>query len=600
MKQIFIFTLFVSFQFVLLLDVCQGQQEIIEQKLSANSGSSLDKFGESVAISGDFAIVGAYGENGTLESSGAAYILSFDGYTWSETQKLTASDVSGLNKFGQSVSISENYAIVGAYGDNNNGESTGSAYIFYYNGNTWIEMQKLTANNTVSWDKFGQTVSISGNYAAIGAYGDSDKGESAGAVYIFHYDGSTWSQSQKLTANDGSPWDKFGQAVAILGDYAIIGAYGDSDNGPLSGSAYIFHYNGINWVQLQKLKPGDGASWDHFGQSVAISGNVAIVGAYKDDDKGDSSGSIYIFYNNGSSWVLEQKLTASDGLPADCFGYSVSISGDYTIVGAYGDDEKGVLSGSAYIFYYDGSNWTQIQKLNATDAEASDYFGKSVTIYGNYALAGAYGDDVNGESSGSAYIYNNYIIIDQFPSITQSVDISRVVYFDASQYACYYIVPGVTSDQTCYYDWDFGGEGKVIGGNGYDIIAYQYNASGKYNGTLTMTEQSAGVLSEDITFSATAFDLSSPTKAADFSSYLSVGGTVTINGTIPADIISIEVFWGDRNQDVYNNPQSDLIVHTFDRSGTTYNIRIKTIDSNGNELTYTASDDNDLEVYIPD
>ena len=692
MKRIFIFFLFYSFYLFGLSVVCYGQQQSIEQRLSANSGSSLDKFGDSVAISDDFAIIGAFGDNGSSESSGAAYIFKHDGSGWAQTQKLIASDSAGLSKFGQSVAISGNFAIVGAYGDNGNGPYSGAAYIFHYNGTNWVEMKKITANDASSWNKFGQSVAISGDTAIIGACGDNDRGESAGAAYIFHFDGSNWSQSQKLTVFDGTAWDQFGQSVAISGDYAVVGAYGDSDNGPLSGSAYIFYNNGNSWLQYQKLIANDGAPWDNFGRSVAISANVAIVGAYKDDDKGKSSGSAYVFYNDGSNWLFEQKLTASDGVISDFFGHSVSIYGDYAIVGAYGDDDNGIFSGSAYIFSFDRNSWSQTDKLAATDASTYDYFGKPVAIYGDHALVGAYGNDVNGETSGSTYLYRHFTI--PFPEITPSSDTDRIVFFDASRYTCDEIVDGVGVGQSCDYQWNFGGAGTIVGGNGNDIIAVQYDSTGIYDIILTMTEKSSVILSRSFFGKATAIDiLYSPDETAeettkttaDFTPVIS-GATVTINASFPADIVSVEIFWGDRsssttlqqahfswrpNQETtlagykiyystvsgrydhvvdvgnpviqgdtvqatvgglaggttyyfaataydrdgfesdysgeviwispddifspteYSDLQNDLMEHTYSRIGTSYNIRIKTVDSDGDELNYT------VEVYIP-
>ena len=219
-----------------------SQEEITEQMLTINDGGNLNRFGESVAISGEFAIVGAPGDSGASSSSGAAYILKHSGSNWTITQKLFAHDGSNYSKFGHSVSISEDYAIVGAYGSNSNGDFSGAAYIYQYNGSNWVEKQKITPNDASSWKKFGLSVSILSNFAIIGASGDSEKGTSSGAAYIFYYDGNNWTQSQKLTAFDGDAWDNFGQAVAISGEYVVIGSQGDSDNGPVSGSAYLFHY----------------------------------------------------------------------------------------------------------------------------------------------------------------------------------------------------------------------------------------------------------------------------------------------------------------------------------------------------------------------
>jgi len=214
----------------------------------------------------------------------------------------------------------------------------------------WLERQKLLASDGAANDYFGLSVSISGDLAIVGAYFDDDNGSMSGSVYIFKWDGTAWSQQQKLLAADGAAGDYFGRPVSISGDYAIVGACGDDDKGGDSGSAYIFKWDGTAWSQQQKLLASDGAVGDYFGRSVSISGDLAIVGAHCDDDKGDNSGSAYIFRRDGTGWVQQQKLLASDGAASNYFGWSVSISGDYAIVGAYGDDDKGDDSGSAYIF----------------------------------------------------------------------------------------------------------------------------------------------------------------------------------------------------------------------------------------------------------
>ncbi len=149
----------------------------------------------------------------------------------------------------------------------------------------------------------------------------------------------------------------------------------------------------------------DGDAGDRFGYSVSISGDYAIVGAYLDNDNGSFSGSAYIFHRDGTSWSQQAKLTASDGVTNDVFGFSVSVNGDYAIVGAFIDDDNGSNSGSAYIFKRDGTNWHEQFKLTASDAAASDHFGTSVSISGDYAIVGANWDDDNGTNSGSAYIF---------------------------------------------------------------------------------------------------------------------------------------------------------------------------------------------------
>ncbi len=151
-----------------------------------------------------------------------------------------------------------------------------------------------------------------------------------------------WQEFDKVTAGDGAADDFFGTSVCVSGDYAIVGAYHGT-----CGSAYIFKRNGTACTEHGKLVASDGAYFDYFGWSVSISGDYAIVGAYSDDS---FRGSAYVFGRSGMNWVQQAKLTASDGAANDAFGWSVGISGDYAIVGAYGDDDKGSNSGSAYLF----------------------------------------------------------------------------------------------------------------------------------------------------------------------------------------------------------------------------------------------------------
>jgi FG-GAP repeat len=394
------------------------------KKLLAGDGTADDEFGYSVSVSGDTVIVGARGDGG---GSGSAYIFSRDqggggADNWGEVKKLTASDGAAGDDFGASVSISADTVIVGAYGDNDNGSYSGSAYIFSRDeggADMWGEVQKLTAGDGAAGDIFGISVSIGGDTAIVGARLDDDNGDDSGSAYIFSRDeGGTdnWGQVQKLTAGDGASDDEFGRSVSISADTAIVGAYYDDDNASNSGSAYIFSrdYGGAdNWGEFKKLITGDAAVGDWFGYSVSISGDTAIVGAYGDDNNGSQSGSAYIFsrdHGGIDNWGEVLELTPSDGAAYDGFGHSVSISGDTAIVGADGDDDNGSYSGSAYIFSRDqggADNWGEIKKLTAGDGATDDIFGYSVSISGDTAIVGAYGDDGNGDYSGSAYIFSS-------------------------------------------------------------------------------------------------------------------------------------------------------------------------------------------------
>ena len=297
-------------------------------------------------------------------------------------EKITASDGADLDYFGSSVAISGDYAIVSAHEDDDNGSRSGSAYIFQRSGESWSQQEKLTASDGADGDRFGSSVAISGDYAIICASGDDDNGSASGSAYIFHRSGESWSQQEKITASDGAAADSFGYSVAISGDYAIVGARGDDDNGSASGSSYIFQRSGESWGQQEKITASDGAGGDFFGSSVAISGDYAIVGARGDDDNGSAYGSdygsAYIFHRSEVSWSQQEKLTASDGAYRDYFGSSVAISGDYAIVGADGDDDNGLLSGSTYIYY--GFLLKSTIDENYIFEETQDYSSSDLTI----------------------------------------------------------------------------------------------------------------------------------------------------------------------------------------------------------------------------
>jgi hypothetical protein len=347
-------------------------------------------------------------------SFGNAFLSEAHKSAWRGQQqaKLVASDGDASDEYGRSVSVSGDYAIAGAHFDDDNGYNSGSAYIFVMNDvncSEWDEAAKLTASDGDAGDYFGRSVFINGNYVIAGAYGDEDNGSNSGSAYIFRRDGEYWSEQAKLTALDGSSGDWFGYSVSISGDYAIVGAYRNDSNGSDSGSAYIFKRDGTNWSEQAKLTASDGAADDYFGYSVSISGDYAIVGAYGDDDADDITGSAYIFRRDGISWNEQAKLTASDGFGNDYFGQSVSISGNHAIVGAKGNDDYGEESGSAYIFKRDGAIWSEQVKLTAADGAAYDSFGYSVSIGGSYILAGAYGDDDNGNDSGSVYVFGKVL-----------------------------------------------------------------------------------------------------------------------------------------------------------------------------------------------
>jgi hypothetical protein len=374
-----------------------------QERIQASDIQGSDWFGDSVAISenGNTAIVGARFEDGT----GSAYIFTRSGTTWSEQQKIQASDKQTSDQFGQTVAVSGdgNTAIVGAIYE----DGTGSAYIFTRSGTTWTQQQKIQALDKQAGDQFGWSIAISGdgNTAIVGArYEDG-----TGSAYIFTWSGTTWSEQQKIQASDKQGGDEFGWSIAISddGNTAIVGAYREGS----IGAAYIFTRSGTSWSEQQKIQASNKQADDEFGWSVAISGdgNTTIVGARLDDANTGTgivydAGAAHIFTRSGTTWSEQQKIQASDKELSDRFGGPVSISedGNTAIVGAYGEDTGGGSAGAAYIFTRSGTTWSEQQKIQASNRQGGGYFGYSVSISGDgdTTIVGAYGE-------GAAYIYRS-------------------------------------------------------------------------------------------------------------------------------------------------------------------------------------------------
>ncbi len=376
-----------------------------QAKLTSSDAAADDQFGTAVAVSGDIAVIGIPYDDDAGSFSGSVDVFSREGTNWNHQQKLTAVDATSFDYFGTSVAVSGDTIVIGASGDDDGGSVSGSVYVFRRSGTIWSQQQKLTANDAAADDQFGHAVAISGDTAIIGAFTDDDSGSQSGSAYVFSYHGTIWNQQQKLTARDAAAYDYFGMAVAIFGDTAVIGAYGDDDNGAGSGSAYIFSYSGTSWIQQQKLIANDAATGDHFGYAVAVSGGTIVIGAYGDAVAGNQSGSAYVFDHVSTTWNQQQKLTANDATADDYFGYAVAVSDDTILIGARFAADSGIQSGSAYLFILSDNTWSQYQKLIASDAETDDNFGRAVTISEDTILIGAPFDDDNGSASGSAYSF---------------------------------------------------------------------------------------------------------------------------------------------------------------------------------------------------
>ena len=381
---------------------CANGGSCSEEKETASDGAADDRFGEAVSVSGDIAVIGAARDDDNGSDSGSAYVFEHAGSNWNQVAKLTASDGASGDRFGTSVSLDGGRALIGAPEDNSD---NGSAYVFDRSGTSWNQAAKITFSGGGGVNfRFGTSVSLDGDRALIGAP-NSNSPPDSGSAYILERSGTSWNQVENLTASDGSGGDIFGTSVSLDGDRALIGAPEDNSG---SGSAYVFDRSGTSWNQVAKLTASDGAANDRFGESVSVSGDIAVIGARDDDDNGSRSGSAYVFERDGGgNWAQTAKLTASDSAAHDFFGDSVSVSGDIAVIGALGNNDDGSDSGSAYVFERGGGgNWSQTVKLTASDGAAGDFFGRAVSVSGDIGVIGAPLDDDNGSSSGSAYFYN--------------------------------------------------------------------------------------------------------------------------------------------------------------------------------------------------
>lgn len=387
-----------------------GAAEVEVAKLTASDATAWDYFGVQVSVSGERMVVGAPGDDDHGSSSGSAYVFERqpDG-TWGEVQKLVPSDGAPGDLFGLAAAASGDRVVIGAPSDDDKGDLTGSAYVYERQPNgTWTNVAKLLPNDVHAKDSFGTSVSVSGDRIMAGAVYDDDKGNNAGAVYVIERQaGGAWTVVQKLVAADGGTENRFGGAVSLSGDHAVIGAALDDDNGSYSGSAYVFERqaNGL-WTEVAKLFASDGVAGDRFGAAVSVSGDHVVIGA-STDDMGFDSGSAYVFERQSNGlWAYVQKLMPDDGATADDFGISVSVSGDRVVIGASGDDDNGGSSGSAYLYTrLANGTWTQSDKLSAADGTATAFLGGAVSMSGDHVVVGARGDDGLGQSAGAAYVF---------------------------------------------------------------------------------------------------------------------------------------------------------------------------------------------------
>jgi hypothetical protein len=417
--------------------------------LKAHQVTASDQFGYSVAVSGDTVVVGAYqedssttGVNGTPNESasdaGAAYVFVRSGTTWSQQAYLKADQVTAGDLFGGSVAVSGDTVVVGASSEDSSttgvnstanelASNAGAAYVFVRSGTTWTQQAYLKSSNTGANDSFGTSVAVSGDTVVVGAISEDsgttgvnstpdESASGAGAAYVFARSGTAWSQQAYLKAHQVTTYDQFGHAVAVSGDTVVVGAYGEdssttgvtvngtpNESADLAGAAYVFVRSGTTWTQQAYLKASQVTAFDLFGTSVAVSGDTVVVGANYEDssttgvnstpnDSAANPGAAYVFVRSGTTWTQQAYLKASQVTADDNFGFSVAVSGDTVVVGAYFEDssttgvnstadERASNSGAVFVF-------TGLGVATVTTPTSASIAATSATLGGNVTSAG--------------------------------------------------------------------------------------------------------------------------------------------------------------------------------------------------------------------
>ena len=325
------------------------------------------------------------------------------------TEKLVPGDLGFDDDFGFAVAVSGDTALVGAplHGvPPGEVASSGAVYVFERAGTDWLQTAELHASDAAPGDAFGSDVALQGDRALIGAWGDD---ELRGAAYVFERTAGVWAQTDKLVAADGEVADGFGLTVALDGDVALVGAFGDDDLGIQSGAAYLFARTPAQgWVQTDKLTSPDGGAFDEFGSDVALGGGTLVVGAERDSEPAFSTGSAYVYVLGVTGPLLQQKLTAASGAANHFFGSAVALEGDTAVIGAPASDTFGPGAGQAHVFQRSGTVWLEVQVLSAGDTPPLAAFGAALALDGDVLLVGAPDDGLLGPEpgSGSAYVFD--------------------------------------------------------------------------------------------------------------------------------------------------------------------------------------------------
>jgi hypothetical protein len=388
----------------------------VEDRLFAHDQVDNWGFGNAVALDGDRAIVGAWrADIGGEPDRGAAYVFVRQDDEWVEEAQLLAFDGAEGDRFGYSVALSGDTAVVGApLVTVGNATFRGAAYVFQIIGGGWLPREKLLASDGAAHDQLGRAVAIQGDTLLAGAPSADIDGTSQGAAYVYTRQGGLWSESQKLFDEEGLLADLFGNAVSIDGETAVIGAYSANIGGNVNqGAAYVYSLVDGTWLLEQKLVASDGANPDQLAWSVAVRGDVALIGArQKIIDGHEAHGAAYVFRRDGTTWSEEQRLTPSDGQDLGFFGWAVALEGHVVLVGARHDFPGANAQGVVYEYRRNNGLWEEIQRFEAPIGQGLDGFGQALALDSRRALISSRTNDLVFPLGGTVWVYGRPVLFE--------------------------------------------------------------------------------------------------------------------------------------------------------------------------------------------
>ncbi|MDP6762499.1 MAG: hypothetical protein QF903_10090 [Planctomycetota bacterium] len=374
-----------------------------DQRLYPSDPPRVQRFGEALANDGDTLVVGAPSADGVTNRTGAVYVLVRNALNWTHQARLVAVDGEYGDGLGRAVAVQGDVLVAGADSDEGN---AGAAFVFRRAGTDWTREAKLTDAGGIPGDKLGYSVAIDGSTAVVGVWGYHNPDFGAGAAFVYVHDGVSWVEQARLTAHDAAWGDHLGGSVAIEDDVAFLAAKGDDDQGYNSGSVYVFRRLGTTWTQTEKLLASDGSVGYYFGSALAVDAGRLAVGAKRGGGASSRTGSAYVFEEVAGSWTETALLVASDGIFDDHFGYSIDVKGDSLVTGAPSVSGGGIPGyGAAYAFRFDGVRWAESVKLkDLTGTSGQDGIGRSVAISGESVIAGAWQAD---NSAGAVNVFES-------------------------------------------------------------------------------------------------------------------------------------------------------------------------------------------------